>query len=339
MTTWTPRPVRALRVGGERRDEGLALAGLHLGDLALVEDDRRPSAGRRSGASRASGASPRGPPRRPPGGRRRGRPGAARSPACGALGLEVAAAVRVVLRRARPRSGSGLLRPRQDLRADLVDPGPDLRVGLSAWSSGSSALVGVDERLEAPDLAVVGVDEAGQEAKHHGTVSIGVGARAGPRSPASRLGRATRQPARSGTGRAGPGDPVYFQNPEPYPAMSRTKVRAPSASQKSDRDGRAGRVHLRVRQPARRASGASAAGVRQSLGGVGARLEAALAVGLVELEGHRSPNAAGRRRAGELGRMVRVVGASSRCSGGCVAAGAGVERLLDRRPPRGASPG
>ena len=38
MTTWTPRPVSALR-RGERRDEGLALAGLHLGDLALVEDD------------------------------------------------------------------------------------------------------------------------------------------------------------------------------------------------------------------------------------------------------------------------------------------------------------
>ena len=36
---------------GQRRDEGLALAGPHLGDLALVEDGRRRSAGRRSGAS------------------------------------------------------------------------------------------------------------------------------------------------------------------------------------------------------------------------------------------------------------------------------------------------
>ncbi len=37
MTTWTPLPSSALRYAGQRRDEGLALAGLHLGDLAFVQ--------------------------------------------------------------------------------------------------------------------------------------------------------------------------------------------------------------------------------------------------------------------------------------------------------------
>ena len=38
MTRWAPRPERALREIGERRDERLALARAHLGDFALVED-------------------------------------------------------------------------------------------------------------------------------------------------------------------------------------------------------------------------------------------------------------------------------------------------------------
>ena len=38
MTTCTPRPVKRIEDRGQRRDEGLALAGLHLGDLALVQD-------------------------------------------------------------------------------------------------------------------------------------------------------------------------------------------------------------------------------------------------------------------------------------------------------------
>ena len=37
MTTWTPLPSSAFRYAGKRRDERLALAGLHLGDLALVQ--------------------------------------------------------------------------------------------------------------------------------------------------------------------------------------------------------------------------------------------------------------------------------------------------------------
>ena len=37
MTRCTPRPASALRYDGQRRDEGLALAGLHLGDPAEVQ--------------------------------------------------------------------------------------------------------------------------------------------------------------------------------------------------------------------------------------------------------------------------------------------------------------
>ena len=37
MTTWTPRPVSAFEYGRQGRDQRLALAGLHLGDLAAVE--------------------------------------------------------------------------------------------------------------------------------------------------------------------------------------------------------------------------------------------------------------------------------------------------------------
>ena len=37
MTRWTPLPVSAVEVGRQRRHEGLALAGLHLGDPAEVQ--------------------------------------------------------------------------------------------------------------------------------------------------------------------------------------------------------------------------------------------------------------------------------------------------------------
>ena len=37
VTRWTPLPASALRHDGERRGEGLALAGLHLGDVAVVQ--------------------------------------------------------------------------------------------------------------------------------------------------------------------------------------------------------------------------------------------------------------------------------------------------------------
>ncbi len=38
MTTWTPLPVEGVQVAGQGRDERLALAGAHLGDLAVVQD-------------------------------------------------------------------------------------------------------------------------------------------------------------------------------------------------------------------------------------------------------------------------------------------------------------
>ena len=39
VTTWTPLPFERVEIDGERRDQGLALAGPHLGDLAAMEDD------------------------------------------------------------------------------------------------------------------------------------------------------------------------------------------------------------------------------------------------------------------------------------------------------------
>jgi hypothetical protein len=39
VTTWTPLPFQRVQIDGERRDQGLALAGAHLGDLAAMEDD------------------------------------------------------------------------------------------------------------------------------------------------------------------------------------------------------------------------------------------------------------------------------------------------------------
>ena len=38
VTTWTPRCGEGVEVDGERGDQRLAFAGLHLGDLALVQD-------------------------------------------------------------------------------------------------------------------------------------------------------------------------------------------------------------------------------------------------------------------------------------------------------------
>ena len=48
-----------VQVERHRRDERLPLAGLHLGDVALVEDDSRPSAGRRRAACPRATAPPR----------------------------------------------------------------------------------------------------------------------------------------------------------------------------------------------------------------------------------------------------------------------------------------
>ena len=37
MTRWTPLPVERVQVDRQRRDERLALAGAHFGDLAVVQ--------------------------------------------------------------------------------------------------------------------------------------------------------------------------------------------------------------------------------------------------------------------------------------------------------------
>ncbi len=39
VTRWTPVPGKTVEVERQRGDEGLALTGLHLGDVALVQDD------------------------------------------------------------------------------------------------------------------------------------------------------------------------------------------------------------------------------------------------------------------------------------------------------------
>ena len=162
MTTWTPRPVSALRMRGERRDEGLALAGPHLGDLALVEDGAADELDVEVAHPERALASPRGPPRRPRAGRRRG-----------AFWRRSFSRLRRAFASSRRRSSSGWLssssdgssgrRPRGSRRgcsaicvADLV-VGQGLELGLEGVDL-------VDQRLEPSDLAVVRVDESGKEA-------------------------------------------------------------------------------------------------------------------------------------------------------------------------------
>ena len=191
-------PGEAVERRGERRYEGLAFARLHLGDLALVEDD----SAHHLDVEMAH-------PERPAHGFARRREHLRQDVVerrlellgllLQALGLEVAATGRVVLVELVRAPAEAFLELRQP-GPDLVHSGPDLGVGLLPELR-LQRVRGVDERLEAPDLAVVGIDETGEEAKHHGTVSIGVGSRAGPRSPASRLERATRRQATRPTSR------------------------------------------------------------------------------------------------------------------------------------------
>jgi hypothetical protein len=149
--------------GGERRDEGLALAGLHLGDLALVQDDAahhldvemaHPSV--RCIASRVAAKTS----------------GRALSMASwSAVVLALAAflgdlaatlqlgVVALVVGRLLGLAGFA------DLLANLVDKGAYLCVG-ARLHLGLQLVDPLDERLDAMELAVVRVDEAAQEAKH-----------------------------------------------------------------------------------------------------------------------------------------------------------------------------
>jgi hypothetical protein len=183
--------------GGQRRDEGLALAGLHLGDLALVEDDaadeldvevahpERPLHGlagsgehvREDVVERAVDH---------------------RDVLLVVLLGHLAPTLRI---EALELVGVGrrLLRELADLGPHLVDP--SAKLGVVEGRELILELVGlVDEWLEALQLAIVRVDEPVQEAKH-GTASIG------PGPPTAGWGRrapiGVRAAGRRGRGRAG----------------------------------------------------------------------------------------------------------------------------------------
>ena len=155
---------------GHRGDEGLALAGLHLGDPALVKDGRADELD-------VEVAHPEGPSHGLTGRRedlRRHLVHGRLEPILLALAacLEVLAAafeigmVEFVLGRL---VGDGRL---VDLLADVGDPGADLLVrhGLEL---GLEPIRFVDHRLDASNLAVVRVDESIEKAQNHSRGSIG----------------------------------------------------------------------------------------------------------------------------------------------------------------------
>ena len=173
-------PAEAVERQGEGRDEGLALARLHLGDLALVEDDAADEldvevAHAQRPLARLAG-----------GGEHLGRDLVEGGPQPLVLALaaglaEVAATLRVGV----VELVVGRLVARRDLvhlGLDDLDPLADLVVG-EGLELVLELVDLVHDRLEAADLAVVGVEESGDEA--HGRVSIwrvaarpGFGARA-----------------------------------------------------------------------------------------------------------------------------------------------------------------
>ena len=170
---------------------------------------------------------------------------------------------------ARPRTAPPGRRPRGSRRgAPRTRPGSPRRRGPRI--SASSAFACVDQRLEASDLAVVRVDESGKEL--HGTAKY---RGRGPRPPC-RAGLSARSRSRSprrGARRSG-----ARARPRTAPTWSREVgfisgfLRAGSRSPGSWRPQRGDRSWSR-----------QSAVVDRS------RLEAALAVGPVQLEAHRSP--------------------------------------------------
>ena len=190
VTTWAPRPAEAVEHRGQRRDEGLALARPHLGDLALVEGDGAhqldvvlahadgPLHGLAAGGEHLGDDLVE------------GRAQALVLALAAGLGQVAAAlqvrAVELVLGRLLRLGGL------EDVGPDQVDPLADLRVG-EGLVLGLELVRAIDERLDPAQLAVVVVEELGEEA--HGRLSIGCRAREAPDSRGRGRGR------RSGAGR------------------------------------------------------------------------------------------------------------------------------------------
>ncbi len=181
---------------GQRRDEGLALAGPHLGDLALVED----GAADELDVEVAH-------PERPLHGladhrEDLGEDVVERGLDGGVLALaarlrQLAAALEV---RVRALVLGRLLRDGdlEDLGADVREPRPDLVVG-EGLDLGLERVRLVDRWLDASDLAVVRVDESGKEL--HGTAKY---TGRGPQPPRDGLSARSRcRTPRRGSRRSG----------------------------------------------------------------------------------------------------------------------------------------
>ena len=293
---------------GERADERLALAGPHLGDLALVEDGRpdeldvevahaeRPLhrlAGHREDLGQDVVE----------------RLLEALVLALAALLGELAAALEVVVvelvvgRLVR-------LGARADLVADLRELGADLLVG-QRLEFGLERVGLVDQGLDASELAVVRVDETGKES--HGTVSIGASPRPGPARGHESTAAGSACRARRSV-------------PEPRAVAHHEEHERQRGEAEPEQHGHQhrGRVHLRVLELGQALCGAAGAPARRAElvapvpFGDRTRLEAALAVGSVELEAHRSPAGAAR--------PSRLEGSPS--TGGCPS-----PRRLEPSPP------
>ena len=259
--------------GGQRRDEGLALAGPHLGDLALVED------------------------------------GAAHQ-----LDVEVAHPERPLHRLAGHREDLG-----QDVVERLLEP---LVLALAAvlLQLAAALEVGVVELVVGRLVGLGGLEDLGAEL---GELRRGSPRRRGPRT---RLrGRSSRRPAVGGVGSRGrssrrigsgsawpvkyrggraraPRRPVRAVSGQAPEARCRSrrraiaKVTSPRPSQnRTERNREVGFISGFLRSGRRAAargpcpSAATGAGCASPGRRPVTRFEAALAVGSVELEGHRSP--------------------------------------------------
>ncbi len=199
---------------GQRGDQGLALAGAHLRDLALVEDGATDELD-------VEVAHPERPLHRLAGHREDfgkdlveslleglvlARPTVLAQFAA-ALGLGV---VQLVVGRLTLR-GSGV-----DLFADLGELGPDGVVG-KGLDLGLEAVGLVDPRLDASNLAVIRVDETGKES--HGTVKYTVRA---VRTPSGERGGAARARA-SARGYGAPRSPGPVSSATRYLPVSRSE--------------------------------------------------------------------------------------------------------------------